>query len=181
MTRALPRLDLELCATRPTAKWAAWGLMAIAVAFSVDLGFSYQSIRQESAAAETRLARSERAREGAGASRRRTGALPTPEEIRQGRETYLQLTTPWGELFGTLEAAAPDNVLLLAIEPDPRAGTVMVTGSGKDYAAVLDYVAKLQRETLFTRVHLVRHEIRPDDPQRAAAFSVAASWKEAQR
>jgi len=181
MIRTLPRLDLELASVRPSATWATWALLAVAIGFGADLGISYHSARQETAAAETRLAKVEGGRQIASASRRRTGALPTPEEIRQGRTTYLQLTTPWNELFGTLEAAATDNVLLLAVEPDPKDGTVKITGSAKDYAAVLDYVARLQRAKLLTRVHLIRHEIRQDDPQRAATFSVSASWTEAQR
>jgi hypothetical protein len=181
MIRALPPLNLDLYAARPAASRAAWVLLALAVAFVTDLGVSYHGARQDTATAETHLATLERGRDGTGASRRRPRAQPSPEEIRQGRETYMQLTTPWNDLFRTLEGAAPDNVLLLAIEPDPRAGTVLVSGAGKDYAAVLDYVARLQREKLLTRVHLVRHEIRQDDPQRAAAFSVSASWKEAQR
>ena len=181
MIRALPRLDLDLHAAPRAAGWAAWALFAVALAFCVDLGISYRSARQEAAAAETRLARAEHAREGTGASRRRTGALPTPEEIRQGRETYLQLATPWNDLFHALEAAAAPGVELLAIEPDPRAGTVAISGSGRDYAAVLGYVTALQGQHLLTRVHLVRHEIRQDDRERAVAFSVAATWQEARR
>ena len=180
MTRALPRLDLDLYATRRAGKWAAPALLVLAAAFSADLAVSYHSARQEIRAAELQLARMERSKDG-GAARRRARAQASPEEIRQGRETYLQLTTPWGELFATLERAAPDNAMLLAIEPDPRAGTVLISGAGRDYAAVLDYVARLQNEKLLSRVHLVRHEVRQDDPQRAAAFSVSASWKEAQR
>ena len=159
----------------------SWVLLGLALAFSADLGVSYHTARRETAAAETRLARAERGREATGASRRRTGTLPTPEEIRQGHETYLQLATPWNDLFRTLEAVAAPDILLYAIEPDPRAGTVLVSGSGTDYAAVLAYVTGLQRQNLLTRVHLVRHEIRQDDPKRAVAFSVAATWQEARR
>jgi type IV pilus assembly PilN-like protein len=181
MTRTLPRLDLELCPPRGAATWAAWALLAIAVAFISDLGVSYHSARREAAAAETRLARAEHAREGSSASRRRGGAHPAAEEIREGRATYLRLATPWPDLFQALERAAVDDILLLAVEPDPRAGTVLISGSAKDYAAVLAYVSALQREKLLTRVYLVRHEIRQDDRERAAAFSVSATWKEVER
>lgn len=181
MIRALPRLDLDLYAAPRAGKWAGWALLALALAFSADIGVSYHTARREAAAAATRLARAEQGRESTGASRRRTGALPAPEEIRHGRETYLQLATPWNDLFRTLEAAAAPGVVLLAIEPEPRAGTVLVSGSGRDYAAVLGYVTALQRQNLLTRVHLVRHEIRQDDRDRAVAFSVAATWKEARR
>jgi hypothetical protein len=181
MIRALPRLELDLYAARRAGGWAAPALLALAVAFSADLGVSYYGARQETAAAERHLARIEHGKDGAGAAHRRARMQASPEEIREGRETYLRLTTPWGDLFSTLERAAPDDVMLLAIEPDPRAGTVQISGAGRDYAAVLDYVARLQNEKLLSGVHLVRHEVRQDDPQRAAAFSVAASWKEAQR
>jgi hypothetical protein len=44
---------------------------------------------------------------------------------------------------------------------------------------VHEYVSELQRAKGFSRVHLVRHEVRQNDPQRPAVFSVSASWSDA--
>jgi hypothetical protein len=74
---------------------------------------------------------------------------------------------------------ANDKVALLAIQPDSRTGTVVISGEGEDYAAVLAYVSALDRAPTLSRVHLVQHELRQDDKQRLA-FSIAATWGTAQ-
>ena len=61
------------------------------------------------------------------------------------RETVQRLSLPWDQLFSALESAASDKVALAAIEPDPRAGTVTISGDGKDYLAALSYVLNLSR------------------------------------
>lgn len=179
MSRALRPLALDFRATRAGSRWMAWVLAAAAVGFSADLGVSYARARDAIAATEGRLARLERPAPGTGQSR---GAKPpAPEEIAHARETYLRLTTPWNELFKALEATPLDKVVLLGIEPDPKAGTVLISGEGAGYPAVLDYVAGLQRTKIFERVHLVRHEIRHNEPLQPAAFAVSASWSEVRR
>jgi hypothetical protein len=179
MSRALRPLALDFRATRTGSRWMAWVLALAAIGFSAELGVSYRRAREAIAQAETRLARVERPAQGAGQSR---GAKsPTPEEIAHARDSYLRLTLPWHDLFRALESTPLDKVVLLAIEPDPKSGTVLISGEGAGYPAVLDYVAVLQRTKIFERVHLVRHEIRHNDPLQPAAFTVSASWSEARR
>jgi hypothetical protein len=100
------------------------------------------------------------------------------EELAAAAETVRRISLSWDGLFAALEAAASDKVALLAIEPDPKTQTVLISGEGKDYAAALAYVAELRRAGALSRVHLVRHEQRRDDPHKSIAFSVAASWSE---
>ena len=177
MNRAPRALDLEFRGAKRSAPWAAWALLAIAAGFTADLAVSYRDVQEAIAKAQTRLAGLERPRNGAGAARARQQNI-SPEEIAQARDTYARLSTPWNDLFGALESTIADKVTLLAIEPDTKSGTVMISGEGRDYPAVLEYVVGLQGAKVFDRVHLVRHEIRQNDPQRAAAFSVSAAWKE---
>ena len=61
------------------------------------------------------------------------------------RETVQRLSLPWDELFSALESAASDKVALAGIEPDPRNGTVTISGDSKDYLAALSYVLNLSR------------------------------------
>ena len=178
MSRALRPLALDFRVARAGSHWMAWVLAAAALGFSADLGVSYMKAREAIAAAETRLARHERPARGAGLAGARA---PAPEEIAQARDTYLRLTTPWNDLFKALESTASDKVVLLAVEPDPKSGTILISGEGAGYPAVLEYVTGLQRTKLFERVHLVRHEVRHNEPRQPAAFSVSASWSEARR
>ena len=88
---------------------------------------------------------------------------------------------PWGNLFGALEAASSDQVALLGIEPDPKAGKVLISGDSKDYLAALTYVLNLAAPTALSGVQLVRHEIKPNDPQRPVAFAVSAPMEGSER
>ena len=77
--------------------------------------------------------KSEKALAAMGNRSRPAARRAAPEEIAAARETMQRLSTPWDKLFGALETAAIDDVALLGIEPDPKAGTVTITGDGKDY------------------------------------------------
>ena len=182
MKHAPRRLDLDFRATRRKAPWAGWLMLALSLGFIADLGVSYYNVQAAIEQAHARLARMERPRPQESAGRSRVAAQTiAPEEIANARETYLRLATPWNDLFAALEATLPDRVTLTAIEPDTKAGTVVISGEARDYAAVLDYVVGLQRAKTFDRVHLVRHELRQNDQQRSAAFAVSAKWSEATR
>ena len=98
------------------------------------------------------------------------------EELAAVRETVERLGMPWSRLFGALESAASDQVALLGIEPDPKAGTVVISGDSKDYLAALSYVLNLSHAQALERVQLVRHEVKKDDPQAPVRFAVSAAW-----
>jgi Tfp pilus assembly protein PilN len=176
MIRALRPLALDYKRVRAAAPWAGWVLLALAILFLADVGYSYYAARQSLAETEARLAKLVRSG-AAGRSAARPRAV-SPEEITVARETYQRLATPWDELFGALESAANERITLIAIEPDAKAGTVALSGEAKDYPAALDYVARLRASRLFSNAHLVKHEARGNQE---VAFSVAAKWGEVKR
>ena len=67
---------------------------------------------------------------------------------------------------------------LLAIEPDTKSGTVKISGDSKDYLAALTYVLNLSRSDALSKVELVRHEVKQNDPQKPVSFSIQAAWNE---
>jgi hypothetical protein len=166
------RLELDFRRSRRAAPWAGWTLLALAVLLIGDLGHGYYAARVTLAGAEARLAKVGRPAHNAGTRLRKA----PPDEIAAARETYQRLAMPWDQLFGALETAATERVTLVAVEPDARAGTVKISGEGKDYPAVLDYVVKLRATPTLPGAHLVKHEARGDGPQPSIAFSVAAAW-----
>jgi hypothetical protein len=176
MTRAMPRLELDFRRTRRAAPWAGWALLALALFFIGDLAHTYQGARASLASAEARLAKLGRPLDGARPGMRLRTA--TPEEITAARETYQRLAMPWNQLFTALESAATERVTLVAVEPDAKSGTVKISGEGRDYPAVLDYIVQLRGAPTLTGAHLVKHEQRQDGPQPSVAFSVAATWGE---
>ncbi|HUF79603.1 MAG TPA: hypothetical protein VMN03_00595 [Burkholderiales bacterium] len=168
-------LDLDFRRTRPASAWGGWLLLAIAAAFTVDLVYSWQAARAALAQTEARLA--QQARSGGGPARAAPGRRPvSADEIKLARETMQRLQLPWDPLFGALEGAANNRIALAAIEPDPKSGTVVISGQAESYPAVLDYVVQLRRTRALAGAHLVKYEVRPDDPQRPVAFAVSASW-----
>jgi Tfp pilus assembly protein PilN len=161
-------LELDFRRNRPASAWVGPLLLAIAVAFALDVGFSYGSLKNSLHEKESRVARA--------APSARAAAKVTPEEIALARETVQRLSLPWDGLFSALESAASDQVALLAIEPDARSGTVVISGTSKDYLAALTYVLNLSRDEKLGRVQLVRHEVKQNEPQRPVVFAVSASW-----
>lgn len=171
-------LDLDFRRQRPASPWAGWVLLAIALAFTTELGISYYGVRKAIGQNEARLAKTGRPTDGAGRAAAASKGISS-EELAFARETIQRLSMPWDNLFGALESAATDQVALLAIEPDPKSGTVAISAEGKDYAAALNYVLELSRAKTLSQVHLVKHELQESDPQRPVAFSVSASWSKA--
>jgi len=170
------RLELDFKKTAPRPGWASWTLLAIAIAFCLDLGWTWYTLKNEIARKEARTALR-------GTDPRNAQALlvaaraPREGELEAARDTLRRLSVPWNALFGALEAAQSDRAWLLSIEPDPQSGTVTLTGEARDYLAALSYLANLERQRTLSRVHLVRHEVRQGDPQRPLAFVISAAWK----
>ena len=167
-------LELDFRRTRPAAPWAGPALLAIVVLFAGELGHSYYAGRANLETAEARLAKLGRPADRGYSGVRARGA--TAEEITAARDAYQRLSMPWNELFSALENAATDRVKLVAIEPDAKSGTGTISGEGRDYAAVLDYIVKLREARTLTNPHLVKHEVRASGDQVGVGFSVTATW-----
>ena len=166
----MKRLGLDFV-RRPRSPWPGRILLAAALALSLEAALSYRDLSASLALSEAKLARAQ----PRGAPARNVPA----EEVAAVRETVERLGMPWERLFAALESAASDQVALLGIEPDPKAGTVVISGDSKDYLATLSYVLNLSRAEALSRVQLVRHEVKADDPQAPVSFAVSAGWSEA--
>lgn len=168
-------LNIDFQRKKRAAPWAGPLLAALAIALSAEVGLSYVRAQEATAAAEQRLSTA-----GRNAGRTRTAAPQsgaTKEEMAAARDAFQRLSTPWEKLFGALESSANGKIVLVGIEPDPRAGTVVISGEGPDYLAALNYVLELERGGTLLHPHLVRHERRDDTH---VTFAVSASWNSVQ-
>jgi hypothetical protein len=161
-------LKLDFCRTPRTPRWVSPLLLAIALAFVGDVGVSLFKTNFQIKKNEAALARLD-------PKALKPAKKASADEIAAARETMQRLATPWDKLFGALESAASEQVALLSIQPDPKAGTVLISGDSKDYLAALTYVLNLSQAESLSRVHLARHETRPD-ATRTVGFSVSAAW-----
>ncbi len=162
-------VKLDFCRRRAAPRWVAPLLLAVALAFTGDVAISFLKAVKNIRKSETALA----------AMSPHTYGAPrkvAPEEIAAAKETMQRLSTPWEKLFAALESAASEQVALLSIEPDAKAGTVRISGDSKDYLAALTYVLNLSRADSLSHVQLARHEVKQNDPNKTVGFSVSASW-----
>lgn len=159
------RLDLDLLPSRGPV-WG-WLLLGLAVAAVADLGASWKSAEDEA------QARTVRARPEVAAK----GDRESPEALRDAERVARSLTLPWDDLFRNVEEASDERVALLALQPDAGKREVAIAGEAKDYESLLAFVARLDRREGLRHVHLVRHEMREDDPQRPLAFTLVAGWE----
>ncbi|HWA38663.1 MAG TPA: PilN domain-containing protein [Burkholderiales bacterium] len=160
-------IKIDFCRTRQAPRWIAPVLMLLALAFTADVGVSFIQVHREVKKNEISLAKLD-------PRSYKPARNATAEEVAAARDTLARLSMPWDRLFGALESAANDQVALLAIQPDPKAGTVLISGDSKDYLAALTYVLNLSRTDALAAVQLARHEVKPD--AKAVGFSISAQW-----
>jgi len=172
------RLELDFVKTRAQGARTGWVLLALAAWFASDLGSSYVTLTETVARKEARVAESATLAAEASSLHRVSVQPPKEGELADAKDTIRQLSIPWDSLFRALEGAQTERVSLLAIEPEAESGTVTLTAEAKDYLAALSYVANLEAQKGLARVHMTRHELRQNNPQRPVAFAVSASWKE---
>jgi hypothetical protein len=166
----MKKLDINFVGRGAASPWAGRVLLAVALALSLEAAVSYKDLR---ASLELNNAKIASAR-----PRSAPAAKVSPEEVAAARETVDRLGLPWDKLFGALESAATEKVALLGIEPDPKTGTVVISGDSKDYLAALSYVLNLSQAQALSQVQLLRHEVKPNDPQGPVSFAVSAAWSE---
>ena len=143
-------LHIDFGASRQRSPWIGRVMLAVSALVALDAGLSYHAARQTLNENQARLAQRTPARNAPKVS---------PQEVAAARETVQRLTLPWDELFA-------------AIEPDPRNGTVTISGDGKDYLAALSYVLNLSHTEGLDRVQMVRHEQKNE----GVSFAVSAAW-----
>jgi hypothetical protein len=166
----MKRLEIDFAGRARGSPWPGRVLAVVALVLCTDVALSYRELS----------ASLERKESLAQAQPRAVPARKvSPEEIAAVRETVERLALPWDRLFGALESAASGEVALLGIEPDPKAGTVVISGDSKSYLAALNYVLALDRADTLQKVQLLRHEVKANDPRGAVNFAVSAAWSAA--
>jgi hypothetical protein len=161
-------LQIDFCRTRKAPRWIAPLLMLVALGFAGDVGVSFFKVHQQVKRNEVALAKLD-------PRSYKPARNASAEEIAAAKETVQRLAMPWDSLFRALESAANDQVALLGIQPDPKTGTVLISGDSKDYLAVLTYVLNLSRSDALQKVQLARHEMKQDQAK-VVGFSISATW-----
>jgi len=168
-------LDLDLLERR-RVPLVAWVLLAAALVVAFDAGLQFVTLNDELARAESA---SNEGRAGSARPARQARPLDPSQagEFGQAKLVIQRLALPWDDVFRAVETAATERVALLALQPDSQKGEVSITGEAADYVAILAFVERLGRPGRLSGVHLVRHELKQDDPQHPMAFIIVAQWR----
>ncbi len=162
---------------RTRAGWVGVALLVAGVAGAGILGSQYRQIADEVTQAETGL------REHGIATRKKVDISSAAGdvqkvalEVKHAREVLIQLSTPWNELFASVESVDAPNVALLGIESDIGKQRVKISAEAKNPGAMLDYLRELEGQPAFADVYLESHQIQQQDPQRPVRFVLTATW-----
>ena len=165
------RLDLNF---QPNHKpgLIGWGLLAFSLLTLGGLVWSHDQLRREMDSVRV-AGKNPRA-----AAARSQGGRPEPAaaEVASARQALDEIGLPWDDVFGALEGAAHKDVALLAVNPDPRRGSLRIMAEARNLAAMLAYHQRLQAAPHLRDVALTDHEVARDDPQRPVRFNIMATW-----
>ncbi|HEV7929253.1 MAG TPA: fimbrial assembly protein [Nitrosospira sp.] len=98
------------------------------------------------------------------------------QEVKKANAVMSELDLPWQALFDSVEYAANHDVALLSFQPDPTGRIMRIGAEAKNIAAMLDFVGALEREPVLKDAHLLKYEIKRDDPHRPVIFLLTATW-----
>ncbi len=168
------KLDLDFNIQRRRSAWVGWALLLIGLALWGEMGISALNLQREMGSLEKTLIKSGMA----GKPPKRNSVLSfTPAEIDHARKIIASIAIPWDDLFKAVETVKADRVALLALEPDPKTGKLLLRGEAADLSALLTYVARLGRTGQLHDVYLLRHEVTQGmNPAYPVAFSINARW-----
>lgn len=171
-------LWLDYQQDRPAHR-AGSALLALALLLLILSLARYQNLNAEAEDWEQKLAQAAPAQglraASAGRGEREVKALAL--EVKRANEVLRQLTLPWEELLQGVEAAADKRVALLAVEPDSEKQVVRISGEARDFTALMNYIARLDKQPVFGPVYLQSHRVMLRDPERPVRFALQAVWR----
>jgi hypothetical protein len=168
-------LWLDYQQDRPAHR-AGSALLALALLLLILSFARYQGLNGEAEAWEQKLEQAPRA-QGLRATAAGREVKSLSLEVKRANEVLRQLTLPWEDLLQGVEAAADKRVALLAVEPDAEKQVVRISGEARDFAALLKYIERLDKQPVFGPVYLQSHRVMLRDPERPVRFALQAVWR----
>ncbi|WP_265946196.1 PilN domain-containing protein [Dechloromonas sp. A34] len=172
----MPDLGLEFQPHRP-------GLLPLLLLFAagvlcVDAGIDLRDQHAQLAELQAQQAaaqrRAERLALATSASAGRAAALPSDQE-KALRQAVAAIRVDWEELYRHIDRATPEDVALLALTPNVAGASLQISGEARDIKAALGFVEALRRPPL-SKVSLLSHKVKAEDPQHPVTFEIAATW-----
>lgn len=169
------RLELDYVAPPHRARWPGIAVLALSVVVAAGVVGRYRDAQRELAALEA-------AQGLVNIDRATTKAIPRErldEEAKTVNEVVRQLGLPWAKMIAAVEKASTGDVVVLQLQPEAQQRLLRLTAEAKNRDAMLVYVRRLSEDRALGEVHLVRHEVRLDQPGRPIQFAVQAAVRDA--
>lgn len=162
-------LFLDFVRPAPRRYFVGWVMLAIACLVTATLAQDYLRIQDKTEEAGASLHKMQRR-----IDRARTGAQSATRDGAANEEMTRRLQTlgpaRWETFFNNLEAAAGDDVTLIAVLPEGSGA--QLTGEAKHLTAATEYLERLKRNGSFTRAFISDYEFVKDHAQRPVRFTV---------
>jgi len=176
-----PAIELDFMPQRKPPSAMAWLALATGVLAVLGVLVEHSALREALADAQQRLARQERAAQGApGRSLAGNRGQKLPDsELRRAAQLAQELQRPWLGMLADIEAVADDDVALLAIEtPSDREGaTLRLTGEGRSLEAVFAYAQRLLARPGLGSARIEGYEVRKSGMSETVVFKLTARWR----
>jgi hypothetical protein len=180
------RLGLKFPYSGGGAEQVGYVIMSLGVLVLAGVLYEFNLAMNEVAYWDSRIASVERRVQRTTAPRGTQGTQGTvsyagsdvnmKQEVQKANAVMSELDLPWQALFDSVEYAANHDVALLSFQPDPAGRMMRIGAEAKNIAAMLDFVGALEREPVLKDAHLLKYEIKRDDPHRPVIFLLTAIW-----
>lgn len=182
----MPRVRLRFPNGDGEARRAGYVVMLLGIIVLAGVLYQFQAAMNEVAYWDLRIAGMNRRIEGLSPSQDRVAPVraavrtpvsgPIKQEVRKANLVMSEIDLPWEALFDSVEHATNRDVALLSFQPDTASRTMRIGGEAKDIPAMLDFVEALEREPVLQDAHLLKYEVKRDDPHRPVIFLLTATW-----
>jgi hypothetical protein len=169
------RLEIDYVAFPRRPRWPGIAVLALSLVVAAGAVGRYREAQHELAALET-------AQGLVNVDRGPTKAIPKERIEREAKlvnEVVRQLGLPWATMIAAVEKASTGEVVVLQLQPDAQQRLLRLTAEAKSRQAMLKYVRQLGRDGALAEVHLVRDEVRLDQPGHPIQFAVQAALRDA--
>lgn len=99
------------------------------------------------------------------------------EQLESINEAVTALNRPWPALLGAIEAARPNHVALVRVEPRTQDRVVLITARAVNMGLLVDYMAQMARTPPFVKVTPVRQDHAGEGEQLRKQATFEASWE----
>lgn len=169
------KLDFAAPGSRPGP--LSWLLLALGLGLAAAVAYAWQEADAARTLAQANLAAL--ARPAAKPVAKAAKADPALQaRLKEDDAARRALALPWSRLLETLQDSLPDDVALLSLDADGRAGTFQLAANAKSHQAMLDYFKDLKAKPGLGEVTLTRHELREIDGLQGVNFSLRGTWME---